>query len=674
MGQDEQYFDVDFGNQRPPGDSGSIHGQKWHDRNANAKRDPGEEGLDGWQLELLDMNGNVVAVAVTMSMDVNLDGDIDPLTEQGLYWIDDVPPGAYRVREVIPDGWRQKVPGIVGGRQPGDANEDGVYDQADLMQVLEWDLIGTGLPAQWFQGDFNNDGRADQTDQDLADGTPFDPEGEGQSGGSINVVLAPGSSVFGVDFANYKPIPLPDGDDLIYAAADNDRIRGDNLVSDPTVISVGTRRDTIFGQAGQDRIFGQEEDDRLWGADDILGPVAPNADDDLIVGGTGVDELFQTIDVDQVLSNALVTGQGPDQLISIELATLTGGGSNNVIDASAFSGSVRLFGMMGNDALTGTAQNDLLDGGPGSDSHVGGDGDDRYQFGPVPNGDPLEQDQITELTSEGLDTLDFSLLDTAVRVDLGSQLVAQQPGTSNVREVSMSTNGLQANLEDIVGTPFDDQLTGNSAQNRIWALAGADDVLGAGGDDLIDLGGGTGETADGQGGNDRLVFHDGWGTATIVDSSGIDTVDFSALTTPLTLIIGSLQASAGANTVTHANNDFEHLIGGGANDQFLFNDAAALPAGGTIDAGPGVDWIDYDAYLSTVAVNLLAGTATGAGGGISNIENVRGGQAADLITGDHGSNHLIGGPGGDTIDGLGQADRLEGEAGACFVRASSRRK
>ncbi|MDC0936191.1 SdrD B-like domain-containing protein [Pirellulales bacterium] len=668
MGQPEDYFNVDFGNQRIPSDEASIHGQKWHDRNADAARDPNEEGLNGWQIELLDASGNVVAVAITMSMDANLDGEIDPITEQGVYWFNDVAPGMVQVREVIPEGWRQTVPGVIGGRQPGDANEDGVHDEADVMQVLEWDLFGTGQPAQWFQGDFNNDGQVDQADRDLADGTPFDPNGEGQYGGTIDVDLLPGSAVFGIDFANYEPIPLPDGDDLIYAAADNDVIRGDNLVSDPTVISVGTRRDTIFGQTGQDRIFGQEEDDILWGADPLLGSVAPNDDDDLIVGGIGIDELFQTVDVDQVLTDAQITGQGPDQLISIELATLTGGSSNNNIDASPFSGSVKLFGLAGNDTLTGTSQNDLLDGGPGSDSHIGGDGDDRYQFGPVPGGDPLEQDQIAELAGEGLDALDFSLLDTAVQVDLGSQMVAQQPGTGNVREVSMATNGQQANLEDIVGTSFGDQLTGNAAANRIWALAGTDDVLGGSGDDLIDLGSGTGETANGEGGKDRLVFFDNWGSAAISDSSGDDTVDFSALTMPLLVAVGSLQATSGANTVTHAGNDFEHLIGGIADDQFVFGAGAVLPAGGSIDAGPGADWIDYDAYLSPVAVSLFAGTATGAPGGISNFENVRGGQVADQITGDHGPNHLIGGPGGDTIDGLGQADRIEGEGGADILR------
>ena len=128
---------------------------------------------------------------------------------------------------MIPEGWRQTVPGILGGRLPGDANEDGVFDEADRMQILEWDLFNTGLPAQWFQGDFNNDGVFNQLDRDLAQGTPYQPDSEGQYGASIPVTMAVGQMVVGVDFANYQPVPLPDGDDLIHAAGDDDVIRGD---------------------------------------------------------------------------------------------------------------------------------------------------------------------------------------------------------------------------------------------------------------------------------------------------------------------------------------------------------------------------------------------------------------------------------------------------------------
>ena len=99
---------VDFGS---IGLAGDIVGSKWHDLDADGVRDPGEPGLDGWTIELVDsQTGQVVATAVTQSVDLDGDGVIDPDTEQGLYWFDDVPMGNHIVREVIEDGWTQSGP------------------------------------------------------------------------------------------------------------------------------------------------------------------------------------------------------------------------------------------------------------------------------------------------------------------------------------------------------------------------------------------------------------------------------------------------------------------------------------------------------------------------------------------------------------------------------------
>ncbi|MCA9217170.1 MAG: hypothetical protein KDB27_29075, partial [Planctomycetales bacterium] len=74
-----------------------------------------------WTIELLDASGNVVDTSVTMSMDLNGDGSIDPVTEQGLYWFSQLLPGTYTVREVIaPEFWGQQTtpnpgPYVIGG-------------------------------------------------------------------------------------------------------------------------------------------------------------------------------------------------------------------------------------------------------------------------------------------------------------------------------------------------------------------------------------------------------------------------------------------------------------------------------------------------------------------------------------------------------------------------------
>ncbi len=100
---------VDFGNVND-GLPGSIHGRKFEDANGNGTHDPGEAWLNGWTIQLIDANGNVVDEQVTMDQDLNNNGQIDPATESGWYWFTDVDPGQYTVREVLQDGWEQTAP------------------------------------------------------------------------------------------------------------------------------------------------------------------------------------------------------------------------------------------------------------------------------------------------------------------------------------------------------------------------------------------------------------------------------------------------------------------------------------------------------------------------------------------------------------------------------------
>ncbi|MFT5525389.1 MAG: protocatechuate 3,4-dioxygenase beta subunit [Pirellulaceae bacterium] len=80
-----------FGNALP----GAIHGYKFEDFNANGVNDPGEQRLLGWEIQLLDANGNLLDTQFT-------DGN-------GEYWFEDLLPGTYFVREVQVDGWRQST-------------------------------------------------------------------------------------------------------------------------------------------------------------------------------------------------------------------------------------------------------------------------------------------------------------------------------------------------------------------------------------------------------------------------------------------------------------------------------------------------------------------------------------------------------------------------------------
>ncbi|WP_051036073.1 calcium-binding protein [Stanieria cyanosphaera] len=81
------------------------------------------------------------------------------------------------------------------------------------------------------------------------------------------------------------------------------------------------------------------------------------------------------------LTNTSLIGNGTDVLISIEAATLTGGSSNNILEASNFTlGAVNLNGNSGNDTLVGGTGNDTLIGGSGNDSLSGSAGNDQFIY------------------------------------------------------------------------------------------------------------------------------------------------------------------------------------------------------------------------------------------------------------------------------------------------------
>lgn len=104
----------------------------------------------------------------------------------------------------------------------------------------------------------------------------------------------------------------------------------------------------------------------------------------------------------------------------------------------------------------------------------------------------------------------------------------------------------------------------------------------------------------------------------------------------------------------------ENLVGGGGSDEFVLADGVGLS--GTVLGGPGIDTLNYATYTTAVAVDLAAGTATSIGS-IGEIENVTGGSAGNVLSGDDSDNELIGGTGIDLLDGVGGNDVLSGGLG-----------
>jgi Ca2+-binding RTX toxin-like protein len=179
------------------------------------------------------------------------------------------------------------------------------------------------------------------------------------------------------------------------------------------------------------------------------------------------------------------------------------------------------------------------------------------------------------------------------------------------------------------------------------------------------------------------LFNGGPGPDTFEGKLGVDTVTYADRSTPIVADIGGPSGADGAagegDTIT---DDVENLTGGRAND-VLTGDADA----NVIDGGDGSDVLDGDlgpdrliggdgerdrvTYAGRSAsvsatLNGLADDGEAVEGDAidANVEDLTGGDGADVLTGDDvQGNHLDGGPGNDRLEGRDGPDVLDGGAG-----------
>jgi Ca2+-binding RTX toxin-like protein len=351
---------------------------------------------------------------------------------------------------------------------------------------------------------------------------------------------------------------------------------GDNILAG------GDGHDSIRGYLGNDTLLGGDGDDLLYGY----------AGDDVMNGGAGWDRAgFSSgasagVTVDLNVVGPQNTGQGLDTLTGIEHVSgtrfddvITGDGGDNWLWGGS-DGS----GLTGNDTISGGGGNDLVQVGTGTHTLDGGSGSDTLSL--HGNG--------TDITAVG------------VAVSLALQGAAQ-----NTRQGMMTLTG----FENLSGSVYNDELTGDGNDNVIAGEAGNDTLRGGAGNDTL--------------------YGDGSISA---DTHGIGTSG------PILTI-----ADDGA-----AGNDL--LEGGHGND--------------VINGGAGTDTASYANASGGVAVDLAAGTAMGADGNdtLTAVENIIGSAHGDMLTGDGGVNALNGGGGNDTLTGGGGADNLTGGIGADTFR------
>jgi len=261
----------------------------------------------------------------------------------------------------------------------------------------------------------------------------------------------------------------------------------------------------------------------------------------------------------------------------------------------------------------------------------------------------------------------------------------------------------------IVGTADDDVLTGTRGPDVILGLGGADQIDGRGGDDVL-CGGRDDDVLTGGRGSDRL--HGGGGGDVLIPGPGddlvdgggsrSDAVDLMAARGPVTVDLAAGTATgqgsdtlvrveqaggSGFDDVLRGDDGPNWLIGMGGDDALYGlgddDDLSPGPGDDLVDGGDGRDVDDhyiFNAFIlgqplaGPVAVNLVAGTATGEGSDVLvSIEGASGSLGDDTMVGDaqdnlfldlaEGDDTVAAGAGDDLVDGGEGADHLDGGPG-----------
>jgi len=376
--------------------------------------------------------------------------------------------------------------------------------------------------------------------------------------------------------------------DNTYVLADIENLegsaQGDQLIGDANanVISGLGGDDALTGAAGDDTIIGGDGYDSVRFAAGSAGVRVDLAyNDGSSLTGLWLDAYGGSDTVDRASVEAYYGTPDDDQFKG------NGGNGTNALYSADF------YGLGGNDTLVGSGLGETLDGGDGNDTIVGLSGADTISGG------------------DGNDTASYAEND-------GKVVVALTMGTADEYDAAGSTvlsTDTLVGLENVIGSAFDDALTGDGNNNVLSGLGGDDIIVGGNGQDYL---------YGGDGDDDLYGF--------------------------------STQSPSGGN--------LKELLYGEDGDDVLYSGGSYA----LLDGGDGNDTASF-AY-SPYAVWAILATGSGYDIGhpdntyvLANLENLEGSAYGDRLNGDDGDNVISGLGGNDALTGRGGNDTLIGGDG-----------
>ena len=436
----------------------------------------------------------------------------------------------------------------------------------------------------------------------------------------------------GVDTVSYAGSAASVTVNLLTGTASGGDASSDLLV-DVENVEGSAHRDWLTGDRGANRLSGGVGNDELSGHDgnDVL---VGGADADTLLGGMGADRLVGGAGADTLRggpgADRLEGGSGADtvsyagfgEAVTVNLATGTVSGGD--AEGDVIDGFENVEGSVHGDMLTGDGGVNWLFGMSGDDTLVGSAGADWLVGG------------------WGADTVSYAGSDAAVAVNLATDTVSGGDAEGDVID----------GFENVVGSAYEDVLTGDNGANRLEGGAGADVLNGGSGADILNGGSGV-DILDG--------------------GSGADTVSYAGSAAAVTVNLATDTVSGG-DAEGDVIDGFENVVGSAYEDVLTGDNGANRLEGGAgadmLNGGSGADTVSYAGSAAAVTVNLATDTVSGGdaeGDVIDGFENVVGSAYEDVLTGDNGANRLEGGAGADVLDGGSGVDTVSYAGSAASV-------